>query len=222
MTQSISPHPAAAGMPGSANLPKELVTPRRGRSRPQRGIASSPRRSLSILRIRVAAPPLVRRARRAGVGRRGTGRDRWRRGARHPRREADRKQTHERTFIPRAPRRRPPLISWLPYRVQRPASRARPGGPHTCTVATPRRRRTSCWRRIVGRHTRRRRVPLPAVTPPVRPRPRPSSPAPSSSSPQRRLRTQRAAHDTRIERELRCEQPSCFWSQRDTRTRSFT
>jgi hypothetical protein len=59
MTGSISPHPAAAGMPGSANLPKEVVTPRRRRSRRQRGITSARRRSPSILRVRVAASHLL-------------------------------------------------------------------------------------------------------------------------------------------------------------------
>ena len=102
MTQSVSPHPAAAGMPGSANLPKELVTPRRRRSRPQRRITSSHRRSRSSPAGSRCSASSPRRARRAGGGRRGTGRDRRRRGARYPRRQAARQQTHERTFIPRA------------------------------------------------------------------------------------------------------------------------
>ena len=59
MTHSVSPPPAAAGMPGSANLPKELVTPRRRRTPPDRGITSPRRRSPSSLRVRVAAPPLL-------------------------------------------------------------------------------------------------------------------------------------------------------------------
>jgi hypothetical protein len=59
MTHSISPPPAAAGMPGSANLPKEPVTPRRRRTPPDRGITSPRRRSPSSLRVRVAAPPLL-------------------------------------------------------------------------------------------------------------------------------------------------------------------
>ena len=33
MSESVAPQPAAAAMPGSANLPRELVTPRRRRSR---------------------------------------------------------------------------------------------------------------------------------------------------------------------------------------------
>jgi hypothetical protein len=59
MVQSIAPHPASAAMPGSANLPGEPVTPRPRRTRRRHAIASSPGRSLSILRIRVAAPPLL-------------------------------------------------------------------------------------------------------------------------------------------------------------------
>jgi hypothetical protein len=59
MSQSIAPHSAAAAMPGSATLPGDLTTSRGQRSRRRRAIASSPRRSLSILRIRVAAPPLL-------------------------------------------------------------------------------------------------------------------------------------------------------------------
>ena len=51
--------PAAAGMPGSANLPKELAPPRRRWSRPRRGISSAPRRSPSRRRVRVAAPALL-------------------------------------------------------------------------------------------------------------------------------------------------------------------
>ena len=169
-----------------------------------------------------ACPP--RRTRRAGARRRDTGRNRRRRGRATPDREADRQQTYERTFIPRSRDTRPPLISWLPCRVRASGITPRPDGPHACTVATPHRRRTSCSRRIVGRHTRRRRVPLPVPHLPIRPRPRPSSPAPSSSRPQRRLRTreQLRTSELRSERELRCEQPACFWRQRDTWTRSFT
>jgi hypothetical protein len=59
MSQSIAPHSAAAAMPGSATLPGELTTSRRRRSRRGRAVASSPRLGLSILRPRVAAPPLL-------------------------------------------------------------------------------------------------------------------------------------------------------------------
>jgi hypothetical protein len=59
MTQGISPHPAGAGMPGSANLPKELMPTKRRRSRPQRTPTSPPGRSHSRRRVRVAAPPLL-------------------------------------------------------------------------------------------------------------------------------------------------------------------
>lgn len=59
MSQSIAPHPAAAAMPGSATLPGELTTLRRRRSPRGRGVTSSPRRPLSILLPRVAAPPLL-------------------------------------------------------------------------------------------------------------------------------------------------------------------
>jgi hypothetical protein len=59
MSQNLAPQPAAAAMPGSANLPAELVTPRRRHSWRRRAIASSSIRTRSILRIRVAAPPLL-------------------------------------------------------------------------------------------------------------------------------------------------------------------
>jgi hypothetical protein len=59
MSQSIAPHPAAAAMPGSATLPGELPTSRRRRSRRGSAARSSPSRPLSILRPRVAAPPLL-------------------------------------------------------------------------------------------------------------------------------------------------------------------
>ena len=59
MSQSIAPHPAAAAMPGSATLPGELTTSRRRRPRRGRAVASSARRPLSIVRPRVAAPPLL-------------------------------------------------------------------------------------------------------------------------------------------------------------------
>jgi hypothetical protein len=59
MSQSIEPQPTAAAMPGSANLPREVTTSRRRRLRRAHAVASSPGRTLSILRIRVAAPPLL-------------------------------------------------------------------------------------------------------------------------------------------------------------------
>ena len=59
MSQSITAHPAAVAMPGSATRPGELTTSRRRRSRPGRAVASSPRRPLSILWPRVAARPLL-------------------------------------------------------------------------------------------------------------------------------------------------------------------
>jgi len=59
MTQGISPHPAAPGLPGSASLPKDLMPTKRRRSRSQHGPPSPPRRSHSIRRVRVAAPPLL-------------------------------------------------------------------------------------------------------------------------------------------------------------------
>jgi hypothetical protein len=58
MSQSIDPQPTAAAMPGSANLPGEVTSSRRGLRRAH-AVASSPGRTLSILRIRVAAPPLL-------------------------------------------------------------------------------------------------------------------------------------------------------------------
>ena len=46
-------------MPGSANLPGEVTTSRRHRLRRAHTVASSPGRTLSTLRLRVAAPPLL-------------------------------------------------------------------------------------------------------------------------------------------------------------------
>jgi hypothetical protein len=59
MSQSIEPQPMAAAMPGSANLPGEVTSSRRRRLRRALTVASSPGRTLSILRVRVAAPPLL-------------------------------------------------------------------------------------------------------------------------------------------------------------------
>jgi hypothetical protein len=59
MSHSILPQPTAAAMPGSADLTGEVTTSRRRRLRRRHAVASSPGRPFSILRIRVAAPPLL-------------------------------------------------------------------------------------------------------------------------------------------------------------------
>ena len=59
MSQSIEPQPTAAAMPGSANLPSDVTTSRRHRLRHAHAVASPRGRTLSILRIRVAASPLL-------------------------------------------------------------------------------------------------------------------------------------------------------------------
>jgi hypothetical protein len=59
MSQTIAPQPAAAAMPGSANLAAQLETPRRRTARHRSAIASSSGRMFSVLQVRVAAPPLL-------------------------------------------------------------------------------------------------------------------------------------------------------------------
>jgi len=59
MSETVAPQPGPATMLGSANLPRELVTPRRRRFRGRHAIASSRRRTLSIVRVRVAVAPVV-------------------------------------------------------------------------------------------------------------------------------------------------------------------
>ena len=182
-------------MPGSANLPKELVTPRRRGSRPQLRITSSHRRSRSILRVRVAAPHLLVALGALVVAERHWPRSSSAGSAVPPSPSGSRANTraHPRRACPR---QRLPLISRLPCRVRVSGITPRPGGPHIRPVAKPHRRRTSRLRRSANRRTHRRRVRRQLSRLPLRPRPRPSSPAPSSSSPQRRRpRTRRLAQD---------------------------